>query len=701
MNLVNEKLAAELHLRQIEAIIRLEALTEKMLAEFRYPAEATIEATLVGKMEPRIFRLLWQSAVHRVIEHLREDWAEFAYWSHDSLIEAYAKAIPASYYRAIRPEFTIYGLEDEQTDKILPKRISIGELIADLFTEPIASVKRKFSSLGEWVKVLKELVFPPPSRLDVDILIDTPGPDGKDWQDRLLILSRKVPDADALASQLAYGYSQGENQQQLKTRIKPFVSNLEASTKRIVRTEGLRIAEQIQRNSWKHFGEMLIGAQIVAVLDNRTRPEHALRNGMVYYRQPEGDQLSMVQLPILPDEPNCILPGQAVGGQFSGGLKAWYSGQVFKFTMRSGRTLAVTANHPVMTTEGFVAANKIKKLDNLITDNLEGVLPGEVPGNVENAPLPIEEVFESLRNSVFAHVSNPVIGDLHGDAVKVQGEVEVVDIERVLLDDFATSASQNFSVPMLRFPDMELPFKSGLGSLELANESISVATPSLPSGGKLTLNHPPIGLDSRPLDCLCLGLTSELHASFLKSIRDHASADSMLFGQLVDRFPEFVVVDEVIDIQISDYSGHVYDLQSEVGWYSVGGVIVHNCRCQTTPVLAPPDEILDNPELMTDFENASGEVITDPTTYDQWFLQADEVRRKLAVGTRRYQAVQKMLDREPEWTDFVSETGSLIPTDQLKRETADDRLARKALVSELLTKRREKLRQISQFGFVL
>lgn len=108
--------------------------------------------------------------------------------------------------------------------------------------------------------------------------------------------------------------------------------------------------------------------------------------------------------------------------------------------------------------------------------------------------------------------------------------------------------------------------------------------------------------------------------------------------------------------------------------------------------------------LQAKFVNNTGSNIPDPTTYDQWFANVDSGRQKLAVGSRRFAEVEKLLDgsRNPEWTDFISgEDGGLLSTQQIANESPLQRILRKKQVADLLDKRRERIGDIATVGFIL
>lgn len=178
-----------------------------------------------------------------------------------------------------------------------------GDIQADIFTEPLARGGRV--SDDEWEKIVKQVVIPPPTPAQVEAIIQGQPINGKMWQERFSDLSRKITNPEALAAQLITGYSQGENLQQLTKRITPLVQGIKSSARRIARTEGMRVAETIQRDAWKDLGDMMQGVQILAVLDQNTRQTHAARNGTIFYNEPKAGQKPISELPHTPDEPNC------------------------------------------------------------------------------------------------------------------------------------------------------------------------------------------------------------------------------------------------------------------------------------------------------------------------------------------------------------------------------------------------------------
>jgi SPP1 gp7 family putative phage head morphogenesis protein len=142
-------------------------------------------------------------------------------------------------------------------------------------------------------------VFKAPDADTIEKWVSNPGWFGGkqlDWKDRYESLSKKIVDKDSLAATIRNAYAEGKTPDQIARLIRPGVQGLTVSAQRIARTESLRIAEEAQREGYRQVGDLLGGIQIWATLDDRTRPEHAARNGTIYPAD---------SAPLVPDEPNC------------------------------------------------------------------------------------------------------------------------------------------------------------------------------------------------------------------------------------------------------------------------------------------------------------------------------------------------------------------------------------------------------------
>lgn len=128
------------------------------------------------------------------------------------------------------------------------------------------------------------------------------------------------------------------------------------------------------------------------------------------------------------------------------------------------------------------------------------------------------------------------------------------------------------------------------------------------------------------------------------------------------------------------------------------GTLAYNCRCVMVPELATPDYLDDAAKkLFADkpsFRN-------DPATYAEWFANADEKSRRLAVGTRRYEAARAVTGAErPSYHVFVDPTqpDAILSANAIRSETPTERHHRMAVVGRLVDERRGLIRRVERLG---
>lgn len=318
--------------------------------------------------------------------------------------------------------------------------------------------------------------------------------------------------------------------------------------------------------------------------DALVRPSHAILDQKVW--SIEGDAWHKVAPP---NGFRCFPGSTVVQGRFTTAVRALYTGELVKLVTQSGRTLAVTPNHPVLTSEGFAAAGRIYKGQHVLGYNA-GV-PVSVVRDVDpqDAPTTIEQAFDALlvRNGS-ATGFRPVADDLYGDAVRFDGDVDVVSTDSKLLSHLKTKATQQSGDTILTAPlasgAREVGSRSqtdlGIGELTLAG--------SLPRRSALPLDLGSIKFESGPLEQLRLGSAANMDATLYKSSSDGRPRDSELVSDLLLRHARNVELDEVVSVERYAFHGYVYDLESPLGWVVAADIFTSNCRC--SQVTLSPDE---------------------------------------------------------------------------------------------------------------
>ncbi len=133
------------------------------------------------------------------------------------------------------------------------------------FGVPSKLVKHELTD-EEKEEIQRDVIFPPPSQVEVARIINNgshfqrPGSvEFDNWEKRFDRLSKQISDKRIAFNEIVQGFSNGENINDLQKRLEPLVGGIKASARRIARTEGSRIAEQIQRRTWDGLGDMMVG----------------------------------------------------------------------------------------------------------------------------------------------------------------------------------------------------------------------------------------------------------------------------------------------------------------------------------------------------------------------------------------------------------------------------------------------------------
>jgi hypothetical protein len=276
---------------------------------------------------------------------------------------------------------------------------------------------------------------------------------------------------------------------------------------------------------------------------------------------------------------DCVLPDTEISGPgIEKAYRAPYNGPVVDLRTATGKRLSVTPNHGVMTTRGFVRARELRKGDHLVSSGSPQSVASRIDDNFDQAPTLAENLFTSLRSrSVLPPSKMSGSIDFHGDETFFQGQVDVVNVDRLLKSGNHTS---------LRKPESQFEFLSRSGSpltldgdrsFSTRMKSISL-TPSNLMGGLRTstalLRREPVVANES-----CLLHSSKFHASPAQPTLHGAPTDTHLAAEFCRSFPGLVTSDELIDIGSREWRGHVYDYSTQVHWYSANGIFVHNCTC--------------------------------------------------------------------------------------------------------------------------
>ena len=282
----------------------------------------------------------------------------------------------------------------------------------------------------------------------------------------------------------------------------------------------------------------------------------------------------------IPGHPNCLLPGnRVIAPQTIAASRALYHGEAVELTTENGDKLAVTPNHMILTSSGFVKAEFLRKGDYIISSLDAQRIASWLNPDDDYRPTSIEEIWDSLMMeqgmlSCFVPTSPK---DFHGDARGFEGKIDIISTDGFLGDGFYPLFPQHFGKKTLPFRDaqsFELPgsgsfFSGGQRWFPSPNSSMGSLGQSRPFLGRQSAHSQGRGLATVPRGNTGANeMPSENRAAYLELAR-----------QFLFRFANLITEQKLVEIRKFNFSGHVFDLQTLEGLYICNNYLVKNCRC--------------------------------------------------------------------------------------------------------------------------
>lgn len=287
------------------------------------------------------------------------------------------------------------------------------------------------------------------------------------------------------------------------------------------------------------------------------------------------------------EHPNCLTKDTKVMGGFNGIMRSYYSGPVIDIVTNLGRRLSVTPNHPILTSEGFIPAKSIHKGSELVC-YAPFVKDSSIYPNDKHEPIVIEEIFDML--SLLCIVERVPVSpeDLHGDAMRGDGYIDIIDMHSLLPYNFKPNVLKQIRDIFLEPATPDDLLLSRVCSHDFSGGAVGASSASTPSAREhLFFFKGGVPL-STPNDLNCLRAGSNVNSVMLESSFDDAFSAVEFFTKLRDSNAGLIEFDHVVDITIREYNDHVYDLLTNTQYYNASGVFIHNCTRSFSPIV--PDD---------------------------------------------------------------------------------------------------------------
>lgn len=494
------------------------------------------------------------------------------------------------------------------------------------------------------------------------------------------------------------------------------------SIKSMVRTSTNHVSNTARQRTYADNDDIVTGYEWVSTLDLRTSSICRSLDGNVYkYDDPKA--------PKAPAHPNCLLGDTNVttSSSVSNIYKRAFKGTMIQITCESGRNITITPNHPVLTCRGWVKATEINKADKLIAMSESAIIKHEENG--------ISSKFEDMSSSFDIPVDSDFVTsrptttkDFHGDGI-ANGYVDIIDVHGFRRDTAnagRVKKVKNHSFILRGFINRSLERISSFNLF--SNTSLPSSRSNVCSRGKLSDLFRSASVHSGLLLLRSISKSSinrfkvsdywgfaTLKAKMVwdsissysgvvstsngllfgigeSNSTDKGNGDSVIgedsfnwFFANAEELPDLlasesidgVELDNVVNLVSREFNlTHVYNLENDVNWYTSNGIITHNCRSTTAPVLDARFNIDDDDETRASKGVEGGQQVSANTTYYSWLKEQGD------QGAKGRAFVEDVLGKER--AKLFLDGG--LSVDQFKRLTIDE-LFQPIPLSELRKKR--------------
>lgn len=401
----------------------------------------------------------------------------------------------------------------------------------------------------------------------------------------------------AVNSEVLQGIIQGESIPNIAKRLRNVTNMNRASAIRNARTATTGAENRGRMDMLRGAREKGVNAKKVwlATGDNRTRDAHAELDGQdVDIDEPFVNEFGEIMFPGDPAaDPanvyNCFIgeTNIASNSEIVRSYKHEYCGKLVTVKTAGGVNFTCTPNHPILTVGGWVKAESLQNGDNLVVTFGQKDFPLRISPDVNHA-FPsvnaIHEFFDKMGGERTCSLSVNFHGDIPAS------DVEIITKKRFLREGRNPGVFNSINKFLLKHTDKSFLRNSAFAEhFGRVRKSAFCIVSSFCKAFPLvwrSLRHPEIhGL--RPIALLYPGR--------VKSLDNDVARNAELIGKCLDGFSGVVFADNIVSIDFSSGCSHVYNLQTENGYYFVNSsiaqsgeksngifAIAHNCRCTLT-----------------------------------------------------------------------------------------------------------------------
>lgn len=346
-----------------------------------------------------------------------------------------------------------------------------------------------------------------------------------------------------------------------------------------------------------------------------------------------GTTVPLDEAPAL-DHPNCLVPNQLVfAPNVEAAFSRWFEGEVVVLRTAADDHLTVTPKHPILTGRGWLAAGNLREGDYVFRSGEGERITRLLDPNHDNGPTHIQNVAHTrwpARNGAPVTVPGSSI-DFHGDGsyrnvniVRADGpdrdgvsweEFQQLTLDRTLMSQRALLTKRTACEVGIGtfYPayclvglggDPLAILGAGAGVTQRGGGTAIADRPSAPAPRGIQIGEidpgllrqvraafpSPIALIQDPIAliaALLFPFAPGAHGEIVAAEGEPqclgvAAQDRRNLGKAVARLIEPTCI---IEATRRPYRGHVYNLQTNQGWYLAENIITHNCSLVLIPLL--------------------------------------------------------------------------------------------------------------------
>ena len=330
----------------------------------------------------------------------------------------------------------------------------------------------------------------------------------------------------------------------------------------------------------------------ISQIDTRTRDSHIELDGQPRDKdEPFENSVGKIMYPGDPSADaanvyNCFVGETNIASDCDiiRSYKSKYQGELVTVKTASGVCFTCTPNHPILTMSGWVSAKSLDKGDDLIIARCRDNVFSRINPNINHRFPRIDTIHKFFDVSGGERAVSMSV-NFHGDIPT--SDVEIITQKRFLRDNINSSGFKGFD--KLRF---KASYKSLSSKCTLVKHLFRVGTTATSFVRRLCellafafgcLRHSEIH-SLRPI--------AWLDSNGIKPLNDDVSRNAELICESLNGFSGLVFSDNIVSVDFSSGSTHVYNLQTQNGHYFVNSIITqhkqkcngffavaHNCRC--------------------------------------------------------------------------------------------------------------------------